>query len=1059
MKKNILLYLLAGWWSTLAAQTALSGSVVDGRAGNPLPGVTVNINDKIQTRTDEHGRFTINTVEPMGTIVFTLPGYQSHTETYRLPVSASLTVFLHEKVKEIEGITLTTGYQKIPKERATGSFSTVDNETLNKQVSNNILDRLSASANSVVVSKGTNSGESQLTIRGLSTITGPKAPLIILDQFPYDGNIANIDPNIIEDITILKDAAAASIWGARAANGVIVLTTKKGSFRKAFSAEINTSLSVTQKPDLGYLSLMSSADFIDVERELFTRNFYEDDINSPFHTVLSPVVSLLDKERNGTITTAELEGEIMRLKNIDVKDQYLRYMYVPAENRQYAVNLSAGSESLSWSSMIGYDDQSGNLDEKYKRLNIRLQNIWKPHKQLMVNTSMWMNQSETRSGRYGYEGITVKSNGLPYLQFADQQGNPLSVFKDYNQDYKMSLGGGKLLDWNYYPITNWQHEVSRGKLTEIVLNAGINYKIAEGLSAEVNYQYQNSSGTSNTLNDTQSYYARNYINLFSSISPNGTVQYTVPKGAIYAQSDTKNSVSNFRVQGNYDRKWGRHALTGILGGEIRNAYSDYVNNLYYGYNSNNKTFINVNYNTRYPTLMGTWSYLYNGNSLGDTSTRYMSLYTNMAYTFDGKYTVSGSARRDASNLFGLKTNDQWNPFWSAGFAWNIAKEKFFNLPLMDDLKIRGSYGFNGNIDPAMVAVSTIRYFATSPYTQSQMAMFTNYYNPKLRWETNRITNIALDFSTENSALSGSVEWYAKKGDHLFGQTPVDYTTGITSLMWNVAAMKGQGWDIELRSKNISRKWSWATSANLSFYKDQVTEYYLNNTIARQFVISSVPVSGVVGKPVYSIFAYRWAGLDPENGNPRGYLNGEVSSDYSALTGTETKLEDLQYFGSAVPTAFGNLTNTFGYRNWSMDVGITYKFGYWFRRASIDYTGLFTNWTTHGDFSKRWRQPGDEKFTDVPSLLYETNSSRDDFYAGSAALVEKGDHIRLQYINLNYTFKPESSFFFNSLQLYANINNLGILWKATDTDRDPDYNMGSFTLLPPLTLTFGLRAKF
>ena len=1056
--KCILLYLLSSVLCTLAAQQQISGYVADGRNGKPLRGVSISVKSQnARAVSDQNGRFTIVVQEANGKVEFSLPGYENRKEFYALPVRQELSIILHEKVKDIEGITLTTGYQKIPKERATGSFSAVSNEILNKQVSVNILDRLAASANGVVVSNGTNSGESQLMIRGLSTIQGPKSPLIVLDQFPYEGDIANINPNIIENITVLKDAAASSIWGARAANGVIVITTKKGSFRKAVTAEVNTSLSITQKPDLGYISTMTSTDFIGVEQELYSRGFYDDDINSPVHPVLSPVVTLLEKEKNGQITSSELQAELQKFQNTDVRDQYSRFMYVPAESRQYALNLSAGSEKLSWSSMLGYDDNIGNLDEKYTRLNVRFRNTWKPLERLSVSSGVWLNRTQTQSGRYAYGRVAVKNNGLPYMRFADDQGHALSIPRDYNQDYKLSLGAGKLLDWNYYALTNWQHEVATGTGTELLLNAGISYKITEGLSADLSYQYQHSSGTSATLNDAQSYYARNYVNLFSVIGADGNVQNTVPKGAVFAQNTTESAVSNFRAQINFDRQWGKHALNAILGGEARSSQSDFVNTMYYGYNPNNKSFVNVNYNTRYPTLMGTWSYLYDGNSLGDTSTRFMSLYSNMAYTFNSRYTVSASARRDASNLFGLSTNDQWNPFWSAGFGWNISEESFYNIPLLPALKIRGSYGFNGNIDPSMVAVSTIRYFATSPYTQSQMAMFTNYYNPKLRWETTGTTNLGLDFTTKSTALSGSVEWYHKKGDNLFGQAPLDYTTGITSLVWNVAAMEGRGWDIALHSKNIDRQFSWNTSFNLTLYKDRVTQYYLANSMGREFVIPAVPVSGAVGKPVYAIFAYRWAGLDPATGDPRGYVNGEVSSDYTAITGTETKLEDLEYFGSAVPTAYGNFTNTFGYRNWKLDVGMTYKLGYWFRRSSINYTRLFTEWATHGDFSKRWQQPGDELITDVPSMMYETNSSRDDFYAGSAALIEKGDHLRLQYVNLSYTFRHP--LLFSTMQLYGNINNVGILWKATDSDRDPDYNMGSFTLLPPLTFTLGLRANF
>ncbi|MHA6728392.1 SusC/RagA family TonB-linked outer membrane protein [Chryseobacterium sp. A301] len=1057
--RYLLLFLLAGCWLTLSAQMSISGTVIDGSTGEPVVDVNVQAKDNRIVPTDQFGKFKVSVKETKGSLSFSKSGFETHTTNYDVQLGAQIKVILYERMQDIEGITLSTGYQSIPKERSTGSFSLVSNDMLSKQVTMNIMDRLPAVANGVMVSNGTSSGQPQLMVRGLSTIKGPKSPLIVLDNFPYEGDLAAINPDLVENITILKDAAASSIWGARAANGVIVITTKKGSFAKSFSADFNTSLSVSQKPDLNYIPSMSSSDFIDVERELFGRGYYDNDINSFNHIVLSPVVSLLEKHRSGLIGSSQLEAEIQRLKSIDSRDQFSKYVYSPAANRQYSLNLSAGSNNLSWSAMIGYDDNIGSLSEKYDRLNLRFENSWKPIDRLVLSTGIWINQINTESGKDGISSVFVKNAGLPYMEIADKVGNALSLPKDYNQDYKLSLGGGKHLDWNYYPLTNWEHEKSTSEQTELRLNAGLKYNIIEGLDAIINYQVQKSTGVSETLYDEQSYAARNYINLFSTIDSQGKVSYIVPKGGIFSQSNSGASVSNLRAQVNLNRQWGRHAVNAILGSEVRNSKSDYRSSRYYGYDADNKTFVNVNYSIRYPTLMGTYSSLLDGARMEDRTTRFISMYTNAAYTFDKKYTISASARRDASNLFGLNINDQWNPFWSAGFAWNISNEKFYNSVLVPNLKIRGSYGFNGNIDPAMVAVSTIRYYGVSRFTQTQMAQFSNFFNPELKWETTQIINLGLDFSSRNSRILGSIEWYQKKSDDLFGQAPLDYTTGITSLLWNVAGMKGSGWDINLQSKNVVRMFSWNTSMNLSFQRDEVTDYYLNNMIGRQFVISSVPISGAIGRPVYSIFAYKWGGLDPQTGDPRGYLNGELSKDYLELTGPDTTIEDLHYYGSAVPTAFGNITNTFGYKSWSLDVGISYKLGYWFRQNSIDYTRLYSNWLMHNDFDNRWQNPGDELSTNVPSIQYQTNSARDEFYLGSEALIEKGDHIRLQYIHLNYRFNPFRNASSNSMQLYANMNNLGILWKATKSDRDPDHNMGSYNALPPLTFSLGLKAQF
>jgi len=173
------------------------------------------------------------------------------------------------------------------------------------------------------------------------------------------------------------------------------------------------------------------------------------------------------------------------------------------------------------------------------------------------------------------------------------------------------------------------------------------------------------------------------------------------------------------------------------------------------------------------------------------------------------------------------------------------------------------------------------------------------------------------------------------------------------------------------------------------------------------------------------------------------------------------VKDLKYFGSAVPTIYGSFTNTFAYKQLSLDVGITYKLGYYFRKPSVNYTSLFREWNGHSDYEQRWQKPGDEAFTNVPSNLYQTNSNRDAFYAGSAALIEKGDHIRLQYINLAYEISKRQwrGLPIKSLQLYANVSNLGILWQESKSGIDPDFNLGNNTLKPPMTFTLGLKAKF
>ena len=1072
--KRLLLPALLCCCVPMMAQHSLSGYVITEENALPLKSATItlqNKNTKFIIITDGKGFFNFQTQEEKLALTISREGYKSQTLEVTLPLHESLKIVLSHKVTDIEGVNISTGYQKISKERATGSFTFAGNKLLNQQVTTNILDRLANVAGGVILERGT-SGEPKLMVRGISTINGPKSPLIVVDNFPYEGDISNINPNMVESITVLKDASAASIWGARAANGVIVITTKTGKLNQPLSVEFTWNTSLSPKPNFSYLKSISSSDFIEVEKELFKKGFYDSDISSPSHPVLSPVVDLLNKEKNGLITSEEANRQIQLLRNIDTKEQFRRYMYQPSEKRQYFLNLTGGAPQFSWSSSLGYDDNTGNLGEKYTRMNLRFQNVWKPFKQLSLSSSVYYTESDTKSGRTGYGGIIMdRSSFVPYMQLADDNGNPLAVFKSYDQNYKDSFEKGKLLDWNYYPLDDWKYDQVKTKGTEVMITTGINYKIIKGLEADLKYQYQRQHDTSDNLHGAQSYFARNYVNMFAQVDSNGgngnndSYTFVVPKGGILDKSGALTVINNIRGQLSYAGKWNKHSLSLIAGGESRDAVRTYESNRYYGFNEDRMSSGSVDYTHQYPLLpTGSMEFIQRIQSQGKRTTRFVSLFANAAYTYDNRYTLSGSFRRDASNLFGLTTNDQWNPFWSVGGLWEISKENFYKVNWLPYLKLRGSYGFNGNIDPGMVAVSTIAYdIDNSRYTGTSMARFDNYYNPKLRWETSRMINMALDFATRNNRITGSVEYFTKKGTNLFGPAQMDYTTGIDYMLSNVAEISGQGIDVELKTLNIDKAFKWNTILNFSTYRDQVTQYYLSDPLASQFIGngSSVPISGIEGKPVYSIFAYRWAGLDPKTGDPQGYLNGQVSKDYSALTGVGTSVGDLEFFGSAIPTVYGSFINSFSYKNISMDIGITYKMGYYFRRSSINYTSLFNSWTGHSDYAYRWQKEGDEVFTSVPSNSFQSDANRDAFYSGSSVLVEKGDHIRLQYINLTYQF--DKNFFtsnvFENLSVFVNLSNLGLLWKANKSGIDPDFNLGGNGLKPPPVYTIGLRAKF
>ncbi len=1069
MKSFTLIILFFTFSSWIYAQQHIVGRVLSFSNNSPIEGANVSIRGTdLKISTDSKGYFAIQTTLNASETILVVNhlGYESTNITVKLPQNDTLNILLRISPHLLEEVNIiSTGYQTLPKERVTGSFSIVDRALFNQQVSTDILSRLPTIANGVVMNNGL-SGPPQMMVRGLSTISGPKDVLIVVDNFPYDGDILNINPNIVENITILKDASASSIWGARAANGVIVITTKTGRFNQPITLEFNSNVTIGAKPDLGYIPQMSSTDFIDVEQELFSRNFYNSQINAANRPVISPVVDLLNKVRTGTLTQEQAQQQIDALRKIDVRDQFSQYMYRQSLNQQYFLNALGGGEKFSWGSSVGYDHNKDNLDSFYDRLNIRFQNMYRPIERLSLTTGLNYTQSQSNSGRYGYRSISMKSgNFVPYMMMADGNGNALPVPRTWNQSYIETAGNGLLLDWNYYPLTDWQHQTSNNKVFDILATAALDYQVIKGLNAKVNYQYERQLGTNTAFADENSYMARDYINSFTQIV-NGNAVLAVPYGGILDKSNNELVANNLRGQLSFDNTYGKHNIIAIIGSEIRSANINSHQGRFYGYNENNLTTGNVDYTRTYPSFIGGGGqFIYNNQFLGETVTRFVSHFANAAYTFDNKYVLSASARRDASNLFGLKTNDQWNPFWSAGIAWKLSNEQFYSLDILPYLNLRVTYGFSGNVDPAMAAVNTIIYQGgVSTFTGLPIAQFNNYYNPHLKWETSKMLNVAVDFRTKHNRISGSIEYYRKNGDNLFGMAPTDYSTGVPpTILRNVASMRGNGWDIELKSLNIDGLFRWGTALNFSMYQDRIVDYQINRTLARQYIIpSSVPISGIEGHPVYTIYAYKWAGLDPNTGEAQGYLENEISKNYNSITGVGTAVEDLEYFGSAIPTKFGSLLNTFSYRNLSLQVGISFKFGYWFRRASINYTNLFNSWDGHPDYVNRWQKAGDEVHTDIPVNLFTANINRDAFYNGSSVLIEKGDHVRLQYINLAYDVKIPglTSKTFNGGQLYLNINNIGLLWKANKAGIDPDYNMGiGYRLIPSTNYAIGIRTKF
>lgn len=1027
-------------------QIKVSGRILD-TLNNPISEATIRlVGTEIYSRSNLDGVFQLAIPKDSKTsnVLITRLGYENKRYAIK---NGDNTIVLRTSITSLSEIEVySTGYQKIPKERSTGSFILIDSSILNNKPTMGILDRLDGQISSVLFDRRNNNSlgdMSNMSIRGRSTIKGNSAPLVVLDNFPYDGDVNNINPNSIENITILRDAAAASIWGVRAANGVIVITTKKGKNQKArVSGSLNFTLA--QKPDLTKIPMLESADQLDLEEWLFSQGAYTNIENSVVYEPLSPFVELLIKRRDNVVSESDFQEQRGYFAGNNIIDDLQRFWYTHANRQQYAMNVAGGTETHTYLLEGGYDRAVSYLDAIDDRFNIRADNTINLSKRFKLNVGLIFTNTSQNSGKQGWSGIS-KGN-LPiysYYELLDKDNNPAIWPSNYRTAFLEQSVNNGTLDWEYSPMEDvgYRNNINKGR--EIVLRAGLDVKLIDGLNLNLNYQFLSANRGTRNLQSVNSYETRNYINQFTEISSSGDIIRRVPPGDILDNTENSMASHNLRTMLNYNRQIGDHDFSGIAGIDVKQMINHWESTRTYGYNGDVLTKSLVNYNEEYPLLYFPvlTSKILDGAGFGHRTDRNISYYVNGSYGFKRKYTASFSVRKDGSNLFGVNSNQRFVPLWSAGLSYLISREPFFEREWINSLKIRATYGFNGNVDNSMSAYTTMSY-STYPdtYNGKQFATIVNPPNPNLRWEKTAVTNMGLDFSFLSSRISGSIDFYNKKSTDLIGDALVDPTTGVTisttkfGYRGNVATMKGKGLDLSVNSSNLQGKIKWNTQLNFSMAKDKITSYEAEKTIGSDIVGNGLLISPIIGEPVYSIFSYRWGGLDPANGNPLGYSNGELTDNYGDLT-TGSKYDDLVYNGAATPTKFGNIRNTVSLDRFELSFNLVFRLGYFYRSPSVNYSMLM-NGIVHPDYLERWQTQGDELITNVPSIVFPAITGRENFYRNSEILVHKADNIRLSDAIISYIPKWDNKFV-NNLRIYFQVDNIGTIWRAHKEDYDPD----------------------
>ena len=1061
VKRNLILILPSKAEKTTGKHEPfyMTGVVTD-ETGESIIGATIMIGGTSQgTVTDIDGRYSLQ-VTPGDLVSFTFVGMAD--KVVKVQAGKKVVNVKMETNATALADVVVTGYQTLSKERATGSYSVISEKSTKGKLETDVLSRIEGLVAGI---NKTSSNSNDVVIRGITTYMGNTKPLYVVDGMPYEGDLASINPTDVQNITVLKDAAASSIYGARAANGVIVITTKRGQEGKT-KVSYNGSIKLSPKPDFDYLNLMSSSELVDMQIEGFDyyHTAYE---NLNKRQAVNQVVDLLYQHERGQLTDSQLADALLPYRTNDnrkqIEDEFARVGIV----HQHNLAISGGSNKNRYMATVNYMGDYGNQKYQSKdRIGFSLKDDVDFFDWLSadfgVTGSFYRSKGDNGAGSYS----SLMSSYPSYYMLRDLQGNPLN-FQRTKSDYELQrLQSIGLMDETYSPIKNRAEESYHNNSNYYRLHAGLKFKLLEGLNIDLKYQTEGTYDKNRTLYSNMSYTVRNMINDAAQYdAATGSLTLNVPKGGQLDESRYESYSYTMRAQVNFNRIFGKHAISALGGAERRLVRRTGAQNYYMGYDDNSLGVKPINPLAMSPingteALLGSFNWVYGEyNALTHTEDRYVSFYANGSYTFDERYSLTGSIRIDQSNLFGTDPKYQYRPLWSVGGSWQIANEPFMeDCMWLNRLNLRMTYGVGGNVPKDAGPYMTVVDSGYNEWVGDFGSYIQNPPNSQLRWEKTASTNVGIDFSAFNSRLSGSIDFYYKKTTDLLGNRNADPTLGWASLLQNYGSMFNRGVELSLQSVNIQNKnFTWGTNLMFSYNKNELTN--LEGTKETVFYYSAYNVAAV-GYPINSVFSYRYAGLDPTNGNVLVYnKEGEKVSKVSSI-------DDMVYSGTRTPKYTASLKNFFSYRDFDFSFMFVYYGGHVLRDVVAGYMGGAPSANLTRKALNHWRKPGDENIPGVaPSFnrnIYYTDAQA--WYSADIH-VKKADYIKLRDISLSYNLPKNwlRKYFIESAAVTCQISN--VWWWAANGDIDPEayttsgYGWGALTLPNPTTYTIGLSLNF
>ncbi len=1014
-----------------AVRINIKGKITD-ESGNPLPGATVLEEGTLNgVTTDEQGKYTLTVSGKNSVLKISFVGF----ETQKIPINNKtvINVVLKEETTNLDEVVV-TGYQDIPKVRSTGSVSKVTAADIKESgaVSIDQVFRGKMTGALALNVSGRPGAATRIRIRGLNSITGNMEPIWIVDGIEMQEAVPNISvggvnlqnsiltngigaiaPEDIESITVLKDAAASALYGARAANGVIVVQTKKGNAGQN-RITISNSFSISEAPTNRY-EMMNTAEKIQFERDLFE--------DKPFNSTIGRVNQLLLRQYQGRISKEEVEAQIAELSKVNT--DWFDVIFKTAYSRRHNISFSGGTQKMQYYASANLSEEQGILEgNKLNSFNSTSRLNIVPVPQLKVESQL---------------KVSVRKDVIPnpmedpfeYATFANPYEKPFNEDGSYAYDrtttpYKDIYQADEDDQyWDYNILEDMASSTRENKTSSITFDGRISYDILKNLNIEsqLQYTYSSSYGREWALPGTYASYKRGILHN----SGMREVPDELNKGYLketHGDSEAYTFKNLIKYNANINKK---HFVNVLLGQQASKSNAGNFFSLLPEYDPVFKIGSYpgeldddlFNYFSNEKITFDTYNFEMLGNT-GISETRTASFFMHGIYSYQDIYVLNASIRYDGVDIIGNKNN--FTPLWNISGKWNMHREKFMEkFDFIEVLSLRLSVGYTGSIDRNALPFSYLTYLSNYYVDGTMVPSRVNWKNPNIKWQRKYDRNLGFNASLFKSRLNIEFNYYNNRTVDLLDNKQLPISSGVPSIKANVASVTNQGIELNLTTVIVNKNdWRWTVNFNLSKNENKITETFYKDISELPIIDNEWPIAFpskyyTVGYDVSAVFGYEFAGVDPLTGNTLAYVTNEEFLNpweiHSEKDGRKIIDMDhyfnheatISYLGKTEPSLYGGFGTTLSYKDFTLAAQFAYVSGNIIVSPSTTQLAAASRNLLRNS-ANRWRQPGD--ITDIPEIVKRSNSNSgvsklaytDYFFSSN---MEKGDFLKLTYVNLSY----------------------------------------------------------